>query len=111
VLYTRQAPGTPLTSEALATLGISADLAVHYVRAGWLKCLTRGVFCRPNDILALHPCLQLLERRLEGLHVGSKSAHDWYGLRLYVSQQPLLHLYGWVAGRLPEWLTDRFPAE
>jgi Transcriptional regulator, AbiEi antitoxin, Type IV TA system/Transcriptional regulator, AbiEi antitoxin N-terminal domain len=110
-LYTRLTPGTPLTSEDLSALGVSADLAVHYVRAGWLTRLTRGVFCRPNDILALHPSLLLLERRLEGLHVGGKSALDWYGLRQYVSQQPLLHLYGWAAGRLPEWFTERFPAE
>jgi hypothetical protein len=33
-LYTQLAPGTPLVSEDLAALGISADLAVHYVRAG-----------------------------------------------------------------------------
>ena len=38
-LYTRLAPGTPLTSEDLAALGISADLAVHYVRTGWLTRL------------------------------------------------------------------------
>ena len=110
-LYTHLAPGTPLTSEDLAALGISADLAVHYVRAGWLTRLTRGVFCRPNDTLDMHPSLLLLERRLEGLHVGGKSALDWYGLRQYVSQQPLLHLYGWAACRLPEWFTERFPAE
>lgn len=35
-LYTRLPPGMPLTSDDLAALGISADLAVHYVRAGWL---------------------------------------------------------------------------
>ncbi|MDA8260950.1 MAG: type IV toxin-antitoxin system AbiEi family antitoxin domain-containing protein [Betaproteobacteria bacterium] len=110
-LYTRLAPGTPLTSEDLAVLGISADLAVHYVRAGWLTRLARGVFCRPNDALALHPSLLLLQRRFEGLHVGGKSALDWYGVRQYVSQQPVLHLYGWTAARLPEWFTARFPAE
>lgn len=110
-LHTHLAPGTPLTSEDLAALGISADLAVHYVRAGWLTRLTRGVFCRPNDTVDMHPSLLLLERRLEGLHVGGKSALDWYGLRQYVSQQPQLHLYGWAAGRLPEWFTERFPAE
>nr|WP_296337536.1 type IV toxin-antitoxin system AbiEi family antitoxin [uncultured Acidovorax sp.] len=110
-LYTRLPPGTPLTSEDLAGLGISADLAVHYVRAGWLMRLTRGVFCRPNDTLALHPSLTLLQRRLAGLHVGGKSALDWYGVRQYVAQQPVLHLYGWVAGQLPDWFTDRFPAE
>lgn len=110
-LYTRLAPGTPLTSEDLAALGISADLAVHYVRAGWLTRLARGVYCRPNDPPALNPSLRLLERRIEGLHVGGKSALDWHGLRQYVSQQPVLHLYGWVAAHLPEWFTERFPAE
>lgn len=110
-LYTRLAPGTPLTSEDLAVLGISADLAVHYVRAGWLTRLARGVFCRPNDALTLHPSLLLLQRRFEGLHVGGKSALDWYGVRQYVAQQLVLHLYGWTAARLPEWFTERFPAE
>lgn len=111
VLYTRLPSGRPLTSEDLAALGISADLAVHYVRAGWLTRLTRGVFCRPSDTLALHPCLILLQSRLKGLHAGGKSALDWYGVRQYVAQQPVLQLYGWVAGRLPEWFTERFPAE
>lgn len=110
-LYTRLKAGAPLTSEDLAALSISADLAVHYVRAGWLSRLARGVYCRPNDTLALYPSLLLLQRKLDGLHVGGKSALDWYGLRQYVSQQPVLQLYGWVAGRLPEWFMERFPAE
>lgn len=110
-LYTRLTPGRPLTSENLAELGISADLAVHYVRAGWLTRLARGVYARPNDVLGLHPSLLLLQRRLEGLHVGGKSALDWYGVRHYVSQRPTLHLYGWTAAKLPTWFTDRFPAE
>lgn len=110
-LYSELTPGRPLTSEDLAALGISADLAVHYVRAGWLTRLARGVYARPNDPPGLHPSLLLLERRLEGLHVGGKSALDWYGLRQYVSQRPVLYLYGWAAGRLPEWFTERFPAE
>jgi len=110
-LYTHPAPGTPLTSDDLAALGISADLAVHYVRAGWLQRLARGVYCRPNDPPALHPSLVLLQRSFEGLHVGGKSALDWHSIRHYLSQQPALHLYGWKAGRLPEWFTERFPAE
>lgn len=100
-----------MTSVDLAALDISADLAVHYVRAGWLTRLTRGVFCRPSDTLALHPSLVLLQRRFEGLHVGGKSALDWYGQRQYVAQQPLLQLYGWAAGHLPDWFTERFAAE
>ncbi len=110
-LYAHWAPGTPLTSGELVAQGISADLAVHYVRSGWLTRLMRGVYCRPNDTLALYPSLILLQRKLDGLHVGGKSALDWYGVRHYVSQKPVLHLYGWVAARLPDWFTQRFPAE
>lgn len=110
-LYQHWAPGTPLTSDDLAARGILADLAVHYVRTGWMTRLMRGVYSRLNDGLALHPCLILLQRGIEGLHVGGKSALDWYGIRHYVSQQPELHLYGWAAARLPDWFTERFPAE
>lgn len=110
-LYRYWTPGSPLTTGDLAAQGISADLAVHYVRAGWMTRLVRGVYSRPNDVLALHPCLMLLQRGIEGLHVGGKSALDWYGVRHYVSQQPRLHLYGWAAARLPDWFTERFPAE
>ncbi len=110
-LYTRLAPGTPLTRKDLANLGISADLTVHYVRAGWLKRLARGVYHRPNDPPTLHPSLVVLQRQLEGLHVGGKSALDWHGIRQYVSPRPVLHLYGWNAAQLPSWFTQRFPAE
>ena len=110
-LYTKLAPGAPLSSKDLSSLGISADLAVHYVRSGWLTRLARGVYFRPNETLTLHPCLLMLQRQIEGLHVGGKSALDWYGVRQYLSQQPALHLYGWAAAHLPAWFTERFPAE
>ena len=59
----------------------------------------------------MHPCVALLQRGFEGLHVGGKSALDWHGIRHYVPQRPVIHLYGWKAGRLPEWFSQRFPAE
>lgn len=43
--------------------------------------MARGVYGRPNDPPALHPSLLLLQRRFEGMHVGGKSALDWYGVR------------------------------
>lgn len=110
-LYTSLPPGTPLVSEDLAGLGISADLAVHYVRSGWLTRLARGVYARPGDTLLPNPSLRLLERKVEGLHVGGKSALEWYGVRQYVPQQSILHLYGWTATKLPDWFLKRFPAE
>jgi hypothetical protein len=110
-LYTELPSGAPLTSEALKELGISADLAVHYVRSGWLTRLARGVYCRKGDSLSLNPSLRLLERQVAGLHVAGKSALSWYGINHYVSQKSTLHLYGWAAARLPGWFVERFPAE
>ncbi len=110
VLYRKVQPGSPVTSEELASMGVSADLAVHYVRAGWLKRLARGVFARPDTRLELHSSLRLLERRVKGLHVGGKSALDWHGVRHNVAPQPRLQLYGWASVPLPAWFTERFPS-
>ncbi len=92
-------------------MGISADLAVHYARAGWLERLARGVYKRPGESLQLLPSMVVLQHQIAGLHVGGKTALEWYGIRQYVSQQPVLYLYGWVAARLPEWFTQHFPGE
>jgi hypothetical protein len=97
LLLQRKAGKTFLRTLELARLGMSADLAVHYARAGWLKWLARGVYLRPEQGLSLYPSLLLLERRIEGLHVGGKSVLAWYGVRHYVPQQETLHLYGWMA--------------
>ena len=110
-LYTRFSAGSPVTSAQLAKLGISADLAVHYARSNWLKRLARGVYTRLGETLSQHPSLLVLERQIAGLHVGGKTALEWYGVRQYVSQKPMLHLYGWVAARLPDWFVRHFPAE
>jgi hypothetical protein len=109
--YAQTVAGVPMTSQDLASLGISADLAVHYVRAGWLHRLARGVFVRPGEAPGLHPSLRLLERMIPGFHVGGKTALNWYGVRHYVAQQETLHLYGSVATKLPAWFVERFPAE
>ena len=110
-LYTNVLAGVPITSAQLAGMGISADLAVHYGRAGWLKRLARGVYCRPGEELSLHPSLVVLQQQVAGLHVGGKTALEWYGVRQYVSQQTVLHLYGWVTARLPDWFVQHFPSE
>ena len=110
-LYTRLPTGSPITSAQLAELGVSADLAVHYARSGWLKRLGRGVYCRPGEALSLHPSLVMLQHQIAGLHVGGKTALEWYGVRQYVSQQTVLHLYGWVTARLPDWFVQHFPGE
>jgi hypothetical protein len=61
--------------------------------------------------LSLHPSLVVLQQQIAGLHVGGKTALEWYGVRQYVSQQAALHLYGWATARLPDWFGQHFPGE
>jgi len=110
-LSTELAPGSPVTAATLASFGISADLAVHYVRAGWLERLARGVYCRPGHPLSRDATLVTLQSQIKGFHVGGKTALDWYGVRHYVAGDEVLYLYGWDAARLPEWFARRFPSE
>jgi len=109
-LYTGVRPGQPVTSAELASLGVSADLAVHYARAGWLKRLGRGVYARPDTPLDLHASLRLLERRLTGFHVGGKTALDWHGVRHNVTVRPELRLFGWDNAVLPLWFAKTYPS-
>lgn len=101
---------TPVSRQQLAAIGISADLAVHYVRAGWLRRLARGVYIKPGEDLALYPSLVFLQTQICGFHVGGKSALEWHGVRHYLSQHPTLQLFGWDAATLPAWFTVKFPA-
>lgn len=66
---------------------------------------------RPGDTLQLYPCLEFLQRRVPGLHVGGKSALAWHGIHHYVAQRDMLHLYGCNAATLPPWFVERFPSE
>lgn len=110
-LMTGTASGAPVDTADLASLDISTDLAAYYVRHGWLERLAHGVYVRAGDTLLLHPTLVFLQRRIAALHVGGKSALDWYGVRHYVAQRAVLQLYGWNSAQLPAWFVERFPAQ
>lgn len=109
-LFTDVPAGEPLTTRRLAALGISADLAVSYVRSGWLVRLARGVYSRVGDAPELGLSLLVLRDSLPGLHVGGRTALQWHGLMPVAPAPARLTLYGWDHEPLPEWFTSRFPA-
>jgi hypothetical protein len=53
----------------------------------------------PEDVPELHPWPILLQRSIDGLHVGGKPALDRHGVRHYPSQQSVLHRHGWTPER------------
>src|SRR5271156_6130680 len=102
--------GGPLSTAALREHGISAFRASALARSGWLTHLGRGVYMLPGDTLSRDGCLAHLAQHVAGLHVGSKTALAWRGIRHNVSFREILTLWGEHASRLPQWFTQRFPS-
>lgn len=109
-LLTGGTRGAPLDTAQLAGLGVTPALAHHYVKSGWLTRLGRGVFQFPNDRLRQEDCLRFLAVRIEGFHVGGKTALAWRGFGHNVPAREPLCLWGGENLRLPTWFTERFPA-
>lgn len=73
--------------------------------------LGRGVFAFPNDTLLREDCLKFLSHRVEGFHVGGKTALAWRGIRHNVPAREVLCLWGDVTSGLPAWFRKRFPCQ
>lgn len=99
----------PLDLATLAEHGISPALAAHYARTGWLERLARGVYCVAGARLDRDQSLLFLQPRIEGLHVGGRTALAWQGVRQYAEAREHLTMWGSTRGGLPVWFTDRFP--
>jgi hypothetical protein len=97
-------------SETLDALSVSAALASHYVKAGWLARLGRGLFMFPGDELQREPTLKFLAKQIPGFHVAGKTALAWRGVLHNVTIREPLFLSSEKHVRLPEWFTKRFPS-
>jgi hypothetical protein len=102
--------GEPLSTASLQARGLSAFRASALARSGWLVHLARGVYMLPGDTLTRDGSLAFLSAQMPGLHVGSKTALAWRGVRQNIAFREHLSLWGDAPKRLPEWFTQRFPA-
>ncbi len=100
----------PFDLAALERIGVSAQLAAHYAASGWLDRLGQGVYAFAGDTLTPQGALKLLQNRVTGLHVGSRSALTLQGVRHNLATREALVLWGDVRFVLPEWFTSRFPS-
>lgn len=101
--------GMPLDSATLRGRGVSAALAHHYAKSGWLQRLGRGVFMFAGDELKRDPTIRFLEKTRPGLHVAAKTALAWHGYRQNVAHQDTILLWGRREHAPPKWFLERFP--
>lgn len=109
-LQTELPRAQPFDAQTLAALGASPQLAARYVHSGWLDRLARGVYAFPGDDLSRDGCVQFLQERVGGLHVGGKSALALQGIRHNLGVPGSLVLWGDQRFALPDWVTARHPA-
>lgn len=102
--------GRPFDVASLTALGVAPQLAARYAKHGWLVRLGQGVYSFPGDELTRDGCVLLLQQRVEGLHVGGKSALALHAVRHNLSVRDTLVLWGDQRFVLPEWFTSRFPS-
>ena len=107
-LLTVAVPGRPLSLDALQDMGVSAYLAAKYARSGWLVRLGPGLYRLPSPPLDRDQSLLVLQQRVDGLHMGSRTALAWQGIRHNLDAVERLTLWGDRPGPLPTWFTDAF---
>ena len=98
----------PLGTGALKRLGLIPFRASALARSGWLDHLARGLYMLPGDTLSRDSSLAFLAEQIPGLHVGSKTALAWRGVRQNIAFRETLTLWGDRAKALPAWFTKRF---
>ncbi|MBB5405775.1 hypothetical protein QFZ89_004111 [Paraburkholderia youngii] len=93
--------GHPIDSGMLRDMGISAALAAHMVRSGWLQRLSQGVYLLTGDTPTRDGSIAYLTRRIAGLHVGGKTALAWQGVRHNIAFREKVVLWGQKPYRIP----------
>jgi hypothetical protein len=102
--------GTPLDLADLAARGVDAKAASYYARTGWLIRVGHGVYALPGDEVSALSATRLLQRQVEGLHVGGKSALALQGVRQNLAIRDTLVLWADRRFALPRWFTSRYTA-
>lgn len=89
--------------------GYSYALLHEYVKAKWLKQITRGVYARYQDSPVWEGIINGLQEQTPSLiHVGGKSALELNGFIQYVPLNfKTIHLYTPINASFPKWLLSQ----
>jgi len=104
-LLEKQLPeGLLVTSSWLIRHGYSRQLLNHYVRSGWLRQPTRGVYQRPRGSLSWQQIVISLQTVLkEPLVIGGRTALEIQGYAHYL-RQSMKEVYFYGPEAPPNWL-------
>ena len=108
LLLNQSKPGLPILTDDLRKAGISARMASHYVKKGWLTRLGFRAYCLPNDSVTLEGALSVFQKTVPGLHLASFSALNRWGVRHNLSFNEKNIIWGDPVTGLPKWVHESF---
>lgn len=99
----------PVDLEWLNAHQVQSNYAARLARGSYLRKLGAGVYCAPAAKLQRDACLVWLMGRVPGIHVASKSALAWRGIRHNIATRENLVLWSEQQFKVPGWFSEMFP--
>ena len=100
---------SPVDLAWLATQNVHNSYAAKLARVGYLRKLGSGVYCAIGAKLEREACLAWLQGQIPDMHVASKTALVWRGVRHNISFNEKVVLWAPRQFKVPAWFSERFP--
>lgn len=97
--------GQPMDTKQLVELGVSMAMASYLVKQGWMYRLSPGSYMLVGDKPTRDGVIAFLSRKIQGLHVGGKTALAWRGVRHNIAFRERVQLWGRTPYKFPEWVS------
>ena len=99
----------PVDLAWLRTHHVRGNYAAQLARSGYLQKLGAGVYCLRGAKLERDASLVWLQAQVPHMHVASKTALAWRGVRHNVVFRDKLALWGETQFKVPCWFSEQFP--
>ncbi|MCP1289671.1 type IV toxin-antitoxin system AbiEi family antitoxin [Chromobacterium sp. S0633] len=94
-----------MDTKQLVELGVSMAMASYLVKLGWMYRLSPGAYMLVGDKPTRDGAIAFLSRKIQGLHVGGKTALAWRGVRHNIAFRERVVLWGRTPYKFPEWVS------
>jgi predicted transcriptional regulator of viral defense system len=101
-------PTGVMNTSWLESQGLSRAEQGKYVKSGWLKRISTGIYKFSNDTPTLYGALASYEKQMEGNYrIGASAALEIHGFTHYVAiGKPQTYVFTPFNHRLPKWITS-----
>lgn len=100
---------SPVDLNWLRAQGVRGSYAARLAKSGYLEKLSAGVYCLRGVKLDQDASLSWLQQQTPNMHVASKSALSFRGIRHNLARTEQVILWSESQFKIPHWFSGRFP--